>query len=173
MDEASFGSFVAAVPAPLAVGTLTLADGRTVKGFVCEAYAIEGAEDITAFGGWRAWLGCMSGAAEKPNGLDSAKQYENEDHDEDHAENTGRSGPPRGAIRPAGQGTKQQQNKNDEKNRPEHVKLRGWVSMTLRISITREGRLGSPRSLGTIVAACRSINLLPLAGKPSIPRRTP
>lgn len=65
MDEASFGSFVAAVPAPLVIGTLTLADGRTVKGFVCEAYAIEGAEDITAFGGWRAWLGCMSGAQPK------------------------------------------------------------------------------------------------------------
>ena len=65
MDEASFGSFVAAVPAPLAIGTLTLADGRTVKGFVCEAYAIEGAEDITAFGGWRAWLRRMSGARPK------------------------------------------------------------------------------------------------------------
>ena len=65
MDEASFGSFAAAVPPPLAIGTLTLADGRTVKGFVCEAYAIEGAEDITAFGGWRAWLRRMSGAQPK------------------------------------------------------------------------------------------------------------
>jgi hypothetical protein len=65
-------------------------------------------------------------AAEKPNGLDSAEQYENEDHDKDHAENAGRSGSPRGAIRPAGQGAKQEQNKNDEKNRSEHVKLRGW-----------------------------------------------
>ena len=65
MDEASLGSFVSAIPAPLAIGSLTLADGRTVKGFLCEAYAIEGAEDITAFGGWRAWLGRPSGVQPK------------------------------------------------------------------------------------------------------------
>lgn len=57
MDEDGFGSLVALVPAPLGIGTLTLADGRTVKGFLCEAHATRGAEDITAFGGWRAWLG--------------------------------------------------------------------------------------------------------------------
>lgn len=55
MDEAAFGSFVAGIPAPLGIGTVTLADGRTVKGFLCEAHAISGAEEITAFGGWRAW----------------------------------------------------------------------------------------------------------------------
>jgi allophanate hydrolase len=57
MDEASFGSFVALVPAPLGIGTLMLADGRSVKGFLCEAHAARDAEDITAFGGWRVWLG--------------------------------------------------------------------------------------------------------------------
>jgi allophanate hydrolase len=51
-----FGSFVACIPAPLGIGTVTLADGSTVQGFVCEAAAAEGAEDITAFGGWRAYL---------------------------------------------------------------------------------------------------------------------
>jgi allophanate hydrolase len=56
MDAERFGSFVALIPAPLGIGTVTLADGRTVKGFVCEAHAARGAEDITAFGGWRAWL---------------------------------------------------------------------------------------------------------------------
>jgi allophanate hydrolase len=56
MDEATFGSFVAMVPSPLGIGTITLADGRSVQGFLCEAYATSGAEDITAFGGWRAWL---------------------------------------------------------------------------------------------------------------------
>jgi allophanate hydrolase len=56
MDEQSFGSFVALIPPPLAIGTVTLADGRAVKGFLCEAHAARGAEDITAFGGWRAWL---------------------------------------------------------------------------------------------------------------------
>jgi allophanate hydrolase len=57
MDESVFGSFVALIPAPLCIGTVTLAGGRTVKGFLCEAHATSGAEDITAFGGWRAWLG--------------------------------------------------------------------------------------------------------------------
>jgi allophanate hydrolase len=56
LTPAAFGSFVAEIPAPLAIGTLTLEDGTTVKGFVCEPAAIEGATDITAHGGWRAWL---------------------------------------------------------------------------------------------------------------------
>jgi allophanate hydrolase len=68
MDEASFGSFVAAIPPPLGIGTLTLADGRSVKGFLCEAYATCGAEDITAFGGWRAWLARQALAGQAPWG---------------------------------------------------------------------------------------------------------
>lgn len=52
----AFGSFVANVPAPMGIGTVELADGRWVKGFLCEAYALEGARDITEFGGWRAYL---------------------------------------------------------------------------------------------------------------------
>jgi allophanate hydrolase len=56
MDETAFGSFVALIPAPLAIGTIALADGRTVKGFLCEPHAARDAENITAFGGWRAWL---------------------------------------------------------------------------------------------------------------------
>ena len=52
----AFGSFVAGVPAPLGIGTVTLADGRQVKGFICEPYALQDAQDITAFGGWTAWL---------------------------------------------------------------------------------------------------------------------
>lgn len=56
MPVAHFGSFVGLIPAPLGIGTLELADGRTVKGFICEPWALEDAEDITAFGGWRAYL---------------------------------------------------------------------------------------------------------------------
>ena len=56
LDIAAFGSFVAEVPAPLAIGTVTLADGSTVKGFVAEPRAIIGAEDITELGGWRAFV---------------------------------------------------------------------------------------------------------------------
>jgi allophanate hydrolase len=54
---AEFGSFVAEVPPPLAIGTVTLADGTSVKGFVAEPRALEGAEDITHLGGWRAYIG--------------------------------------------------------------------------------------------------------------------
>ncbi|UAW98924.1 allophanate hydrolase [Halopseudomonas nanhaiensis] len=52
----AFGSFVALIPAPLGIGTLTLQDGRQVKGFICEGAAVEGATDITHLGGWRAYI---------------------------------------------------------------------------------------------------------------------
>lgn len=51
-----FGSFVAAIPAPLGIGKVQTADGRWLPGFICEASGLEGAEDITKFGGWRKWL---------------------------------------------------------------------------------------------------------------------
>lgn len=50
-----YGAFVAAIPAPLGIGTLELADGTWVQGFLCEAYATADAEDITHFGGWRGY----------------------------------------------------------------------------------------------------------------------
>ena len=56
LDMASFGSFVTEVPPPLAIGTVTLADGSSVKGFVAEPRALTGAEDITHLGGWRAYI---------------------------------------------------------------------------------------------------------------------
>jgi allophanate hydrolase len=56
MTKEAFGSFVALIPPPLGIGTLQLDDGTWVKGFLCEAHAVANAEDITAFGGWRAWL---------------------------------------------------------------------------------------------------------------------
>jgi len=56
LGVADFGSFVADVPAPLAIGTVTLADGSSVKGFVSEPRATVGAKDITELGGWRAYI---------------------------------------------------------------------------------------------------------------------
>ncbi|MTE00280.1 allophanate hydrolase [Paracoccus sp. YIM 132242] len=49
----AFGRFVAAIPAPLGIGKITLDDGRLVAGFLCEHQALKDAEDITAYGGWR------------------------------------------------------------------------------------------------------------------------
>jgi allophanate hydrolase len=59
----AFGSFVAEVPAPLAIGTVTLEDGTDVKGFVAEPRALDGAQDITEFGGWRAFMASRAPAA--------------------------------------------------------------------------------------------------------------
>ena len=56
LGVAEFGSFTVEVPAPLAIGTVTLADGTSVKGFVAEPRALTGAEDITRLGGWRAYI---------------------------------------------------------------------------------------------------------------------
>ncbi|MDI6936455.1 amidase family protein, partial [Serratia sp. Se-PFBMAAmG] len=53
---ARFGEFVAEIPAPLGIGSLTLADGRVVKGFICEPAVLSQALEITEFGGWRNWL---------------------------------------------------------------------------------------------------------------------
>ena len=55
LSSTKFGDFVARVPAPLAIGTVILADGTAVKGFVCEPCALDGADDITPYGGWRAY----------------------------------------------------------------------------------------------------------------------
>jgi len=57
MPAREFGSFVAGIPAPLGIGTITLASGEQVQGFVCEQYAVQDATDISRFGGWRAYLG--------------------------------------------------------------------------------------------------------------------
>ncbi len=56
LDPAGFGAFVAKIPAPLGIGTLRLKDGGSVKGFLVEAEAVKTAEDISRYGGWRAYL---------------------------------------------------------------------------------------------------------------------
>jgi allophanate hydrolase len=56
LDPAGFGAFVAKIPAPLGIGTIRFKDGHSVKGFLVEAEAVKAAEDISHFGGWRAYL---------------------------------------------------------------------------------------------------------------------
>jgi allophanate hydrolase len=56
VPESEFGSFVNGIPAPLTIGKVELDDGSRVSGFICEAYAADGAQDITSFGGWRGYL---------------------------------------------------------------------------------------------------------------------
>ena len=56
LDPAGFGAFVAKIPAPLGIGNIRLKDGGSVKGFLVEAEAVKAAEDVSHFGGWRAYL---------------------------------------------------------------------------------------------------------------------
>ncbi len=51
-----FGSFVALIRAPLAIGTLVLEDKHTAHGFLCESHAVTHARDISEFGGWRKFI---------------------------------------------------------------------------------------------------------------------
>jgi allophanate hydrolase len=53
------GRFLAGIPAPLGLGTLELADGSRVHGFLCEPWALRQAQDISHHGGWRAYLATL------------------------------------------------------------------------------------------------------------------
>ena len=64
LAPAAFGSFVAAIPQPLGIGRITLADGSTVSGFLCERWAVDGATEIV--GGWRSFV--TSPRASAPGG---------------------------------------------------------------------------------------------------------
>lgn len=63
MPASTYGSFVALIPPPLGIGTLLLADGSALQGFVCEPIGLEGAQDISHFGGWRAFLQSRAAAS--------------------------------------------------------------------------------------------------------------
>jgi allophanate hydrolase len=50
------GRLLITIAPPLAIGTVLLADGSEVKGFVCEGYASGAAPDITHLGDWRSYV---------------------------------------------------------------------------------------------------------------------
>jgi allophanate hydrolase len=56
LPRRGIGDLLGMIPSPLGLGTVALADGGMVSGFICEGYATDGCEDITSYGGWRAWL---------------------------------------------------------------------------------------------------------------------
>ena len=57
---AAIGGLLAKIPPPLGLGNLELADGRWVKGFICEPSGLIGATDISTYGGWRAYIKALS-----------------------------------------------------------------------------------------------------------------
>jgi allophanate hydrolase len=67
MPAPHFGSFVEGVPPPLGIGSVQLADGEWVKGFICEPHALATARDITEFGGWRAYVTAPAAAPPVPS----------------------------------------------------------------------------------------------------------
>jgi allophanate hydrolase len=69
LPSAQVGAFLASINAPLGLGTVELADGRRVHGFLCEAHALANAVDITEYGGWRAYLASRSSSAEATPGV--------------------------------------------------------------------------------------------------------
>ena len=60
MPEETVGSFLSLIPSPLGLGTVCLADGSLVKGFLCEPAGLEGAEEISHLGGWRRYIATKS-----------------------------------------------------------------------------------------------------------------
>jgi allophanate hydrolase len=56
LDAPAFARFVAKIPPPLCIGSIELEDGSYTKGFLCEPYALDGADDISKWGGWKAYL---------------------------------------------------------------------------------------------------------------------
>ena len=61
MPSENLGSFLTCIAPPLGLGRTQLEDGSWVTGFICEPIALEGALDITEFGGWRAWKASLKG----------------------------------------------------------------------------------------------------------------
>lgn len=54
--KAALGEFLSTIRQPLGLGEIELSDGRKVHGFLCEAAADEGVNDISSSGGWRVFL---------------------------------------------------------------------------------------------------------------------
>ncbi|WP_406391739.1 allophanate hydrolase [Streptomyces sp. NBC_00882] len=50
------GRLLTALPRPMTLGSVQLADGTEVPGFLCEPSALTDAEDVTSCGGWRSYL---------------------------------------------------------------------------------------------------------------------
>ena len=58
--SSTVGSFLAGIPKPLGLGSIRLADGSLKQGFICEGIGINGAKNVSEFGGWRAYLDSKS-----------------------------------------------------------------------------------------------------------------
>ena len=60
MPLSEVGSFLGLIPPPLGLGSVELANGSWVHGFLCESHAVANAENVSHFGGWRAYIHSLS-----------------------------------------------------------------------------------------------------------------
>lgn len=63
LSHEAFGKFVAAVPAPLSIGSVRFENGKIAKGFLVEAEAVKSAKEISSFGGWRNYVASLRKSA--------------------------------------------------------------------------------------------------------------
>ncbi|HVT64477.1 MAG TPA: allophanate hydrolase [Mycobacteriales bacterium] len=56
LSDAALGALLRSIAPPLGLGTVVLADGSGVTGFLAESHRLGDAADITAHGGWRQYL---------------------------------------------------------------------------------------------------------------------
>ena len=56
LPVSNIGTFLQGIEQPLGLGKVQLDDNSWVSSFICEGYAINTAEDITHFGGWKAYI---------------------------------------------------------------------------------------------------------------------
>lgn len=56
LPKTRLGELIESIPEPLGIGTLILESREQVKGFLCEPTGLDGAKDITEFGGWRSYI---------------------------------------------------------------------------------------------------------------------
>ncbi|MFM8631414.1 MAG: amidase family protein [Betaproteobacteria bacterium] len=66
MPVAEYGSFVAMIPRPLGIGQIETRDGELVQGFLSEPSGLQGAHDISEFGGWRGYMASLNAQTPKP-----------------------------------------------------------------------------------------------------------
>lgn len=53
LPKTQWSAFIEKIPSPLGIGSIELENGSFIKGFLCEAWATQGAHDITEMGSWR------------------------------------------------------------------------------------------------------------------------
>jgi allophanate hydrolase len=66
VGTAMLGDFLAALPAPMSLGRVTLADGTEVVGFGCALDAFQAGEDITHHRDWPTYLASVASVSSNP-----------------------------------------------------------------------------------------------------------